>query len=198
MVESSQSRVTRTVESLRVIRFLARVNVESREISRFFYIFCFEMAPSNLENDDQHAMKWRSSSEKILPIVVLTCLIAGYIYLSCFRLHFTCLFHSQSFQKSQAQPSCKCCSLSVSIVLNVRFTTNGMCMMNPCGANKQNKMITTWDLHCCLVQQLEALRTCCSAFPITTKWCIDQDVKVLPGATFTKRTFFNVTRVESE
>jgi len=24
-------------------------------------------------------------------------------------------------------------------------------------------------------------------FPITTKWCFDQDVKVVPGATFTKR-----------
>jgi len=38
------------------------------------------------------------------------------------------------------------------------------------------------------VQQWGALRTCCSAFPITTKWCFHQDVKVAPGATFTKRT----------
>ena len=29
---------------------------------------------------------------------------------------------------------------------------------------------------------------CRSAFPITTKWCFDQDVKVVPDATFTKRT----------
>jgi len=92
--------------------------------------------------------------------------------------------------KNLAQPWCKCCSLSVSTVLNVRFTTNGMGMMNntQVARTSRNKMITTWDLHCCLVQQWEALRTCCSAFPITSKWCFDQDVKVVPGATFTKIT----------
>ena len=92
--------------------------------------------------------------------------------------------------KSLAQPWCKCCSLSVSIVLNVRFTTNGMCMMNNIhvARTNRNKMFTTWDLHYCLVQQWEALRTCCSAFPITTKWCFDQDVKVVPGATIRTRT----------
>ena len=46
----------------------------------------------------------------------------------------------------------------------------------------------TWGLYCCLVPQCEALRTCCFAFPITTKWYFDQDVKVVPGPTFTKRT----------
>jgi len=45
----------------------------------------------------------------------------------------------------------------------------------------RNKMSTTRDLYCCLVPQYEALRTCCSALPITTKWCFDQDVKVVPG-----------------
>jgi len=48
-------------------------------------------------------------------------------------------------------------------------------------------MSTTWDLYCCLLPQCEALHTCCLSFPITTKWCFDQDVKVVPGATFTKR-----------
>jgi len=92
--------------------------------------------------------------------------------------------------KNLAQPWCKCCSLSVNTVLNVRFTTNGMGMMNntQVARTSRNKMIMTWDLHCCLVQQWEALRTCCSAFPITSKWCFDQDVKVVPGATFTKIT----------
>jgi len=52
----------------------------------------------------------------------------------------------------------------------------------------RNKMSITWDLCNCLVPQCEALRTCFSAFPITTKWCFDQDVKVVPGTTFTKRT----------
>jgi len=47
LVESSQSGVTRTVESLRVIGLEARVNVESHKISRFFYdIFCYQMAPN--------------------------------------------------------------------------------------------------------------------------------------------------------
>jgi len=31
--------------------------------------------------------------------VVLTGLIAGYLYLSSRSLHFACLFHSQSFKK---------------------------------------------------------------------------------------------------
>jgi len=32
--------------------------------------------------------------------VVLTSLIAGYLYLSFLSLHLTCLFHTQLFQKS--------------------------------------------------------------------------------------------------
>jgi len=35
----------------------------------------------------------------MVPNVVLPSLIAGYFYPSFLRLHFTCLFHSQSFQK---------------------------------------------------------------------------------------------------
>ena len=68
LVESSQSRVKRTVESVRVIGLQARVNVESHEVLHFFYdIFyamkwrptCYKMAPDKLENGAQHAMKWR-------------------------------------------------------------------------------------------------------------------------------------------
>ena len=62
MTWSSQSRVTRTVESLRVIGLQAQVNVESHEISCFFNIFCYEMAPDKLENGAQHASKWRPIS----------------------------------------------------------------------------------------------------------------------------------------
>ena len=47
-------------------------------------------------------------------------------------------------------------------------------------------MSTTWDLYCCFLPQCEALRTCRLVFPITTKWCFDQDVKVVPGANFSK------------
>jgi len=35
----------------------------------------------------------------MVPNVVVTGLIAGYLYISFLSLHFTCLFHSQSFQK---------------------------------------------------------------------------------------------------
>jgi len=37
---------------------------------------------------------------------------------------------------------------------------------------------------CC---HCEALRTCDSGILIATKWCCDQDVKVVPGATFIKK-----------
>jgi len=54
LVESSQSRVTKTVESLRVIGFQARVNVESHEISHFFYYILY-------------AMKWHPTCYKMAP-----------------------------------------------------------------------------------------------------------------------------------
>jgi len=45
---------------------------------------CYEMAPDRL---------------KTVPNVVLASLISGYLHASFFSLHFTCLFHFQSFQK---------------------------------------------------------------------------------------------------
>jgi len=44
------------------------------------------------------------------------------------------------------------------------------------------------ELYCCLLPQCEALRSCRSGFPIATKWCCDQNVKVVPGSAFTQRT----------
>jgi len=35
-------------------------------------------------------------------------------------------------------------------------------------------------------------------FPIATKWCCDQDVKVVPGAAFTKRTWDRAVRCKKE
>ena len=100
-------------------------------------------------------------------------------------------FSLSVISKSLAQPCYKCCILSVSIVLNARFTTNGMCIKNNTHIyvtwTSRNRTSTTWDLYCCLLPQCEALWTCCSAFPITAKCCFDQDVKVVSGATFTKR-----------
>ena len=51
-----------------------------------------------------------------------------------------------------------------------------------------NRVIAACDLYCCVLPQCKALRTCCSDFLITTKWCCDQDVKVVPGAVFTKKS----------
>jgi len=48
-------------------------------------------------------------------------------------------------------------------------------------------MSTTWDLYFCVLPQRKALHTCRLGFPITTKWFFNQDMKVVPGATFTKR-----------
>jgi len=85
MTWSSQSRVTRTVESLRVIGLQARVNVESNEISHFFYDFLY-------------AVKWRPISYKMVANVVLASLTAGYLYLS-FSVAFYLSLHLQSFQQ---------------------------------------------------------------------------------------------------
>jgi len=90
------SRVTRTVESLRVIGLQARVTRNFTFFQRHFFALkwhptCYEMAPDKLKNG---------------PNVVLTSSTAGYSYLSSLSLHFACLFHSQSCQKSPAQPFC--------------------------------------------------------------------------------------------
>ena len=72
----------------------------------------------------------------------------------------------------------------------MRFTTNVMCVKKNTHVVRisRNRMSRTYDLYCCLVPQCEALRTCCSAFLITTKWWFDKAAKVVPGTTFTKRT----------
>jgi len=122
--------------------------------------------------------------------VVLTSLIASYLYQSLLSLHLLASFSLNSF-KNPAQPCYKCCSLSVNLVVNVRFTMNGMCVENNTHVawTSRNKMSTTWDRYCCLLRQWEVLRTCCWAFPVTTKWCFDQDVKVVSCITFTKKRY---------
>jgi len=49
------------------------------------------------------------------------------------------------------QPCCKCCNLSVSVVVNVWFITNGMCMKDNAHVvrTSRNGMSTTWNLCCC-------------------------------------------------
>ena len=49
------------------------------------------------------------------------------------------------------------------------------------------RVIMACELYCCLLPQYEALRICRSGFPIATKWCCDQDVKVVRSSAFTQR-----------
>jgi len=85
-----------------------------------------------------------------------------------------------------------CCNLSGGVALNVWFTTNRMCMKNNTttyvARTSNSKRDCEHDLYCCLLPRCEALRTCRSGFLIATKWCCDQDVKVVPGSAFTQRT----------
>ena len=89
---------------------------------------------------------------------------------------------------------------SLSVVVNVRFVTNGMCVKNNTHVawTSRNRLSTTWDLYCCMVPQCGALCTCSSVFLITTKWCFDQDVKVVPGTTFTKRCAMGAVHCKHE
>ena len=68
-----------------------------------------------------------------------------------------------------------CSNLSAGVALNARFTTNGMCAKNNThiyvARTSNNRVIVACDLYCCLLLQSEALRTCCSGFPIATLWC---------------------------
>jgi len=80
-----------------------------------------------------------------------------------------------------------CCNLSVGVALNVRFTTNRMCVKNNThiyvARTSNNKVILSGNLYCCLLPQCEAL------FRNATKWGYDQDdVEIVPGAASTKRT----------
>jgi len=89
---------------------------------------------------------------------------------------------------SLTQPCCKCCTLSLSVVLKVWFTINEMWMKNNtyCMYIWHKRAEREWAR--CLSSVAcfhSALRTCRSNFPVTTKWCRDQDVKVVPSATFT-------------
>ena len=78
-----------------------------------------------------------------------------------------------------AQTWCRCCKLSVSTVLNVWFTTNGMCMNNNShiyvARTSRNRISTTCALYFCLLPQCEAMCTCGLSSPIATKWCCDQE-----------------------
>jgi len=58
----------------------------------------------------------------------------------------------------------------------------------------RKQAITEWSRR--LKPQCEALRTCCSGIPIATKWCCDQDVKVVLCEAITKRNCDRSVRIK--
>jgi len=89
------------------------------------------------------------------------------------------------------------------VALIVWLTTNRMCEKNNTiiyvARASNSKRDCEHDLYCCLLPQCEALRTCCSGFPIATKWCCDQDVEVVPSLAFTqKERAIDVVHCEKE
>jgi len=56
---------------------------------------------------------------------------------------------------SLTQACCRYCNLSLSVVLNVRFTTNAMCVKNNLHIyvvwTSSNRVSMTWDIYCCLL-----------------------------------------------
>ena len=66
-----------------------------------------------------------------------------------------------------------CWNLSVDVALNVRLTTNGMCVKNNTHIyvtwTSNKRVISLGDLYCCLLPQCEALCLCRSGFPIATE-----------------------------
>ena len=128
MTWSSQSRVTVTVESLRVIALQARVKVESNEISYFFYDFFM------LRNGAEHAIKWCPIIRKWCPASYemaqdklengAQCCFSkfdGRLFIcKFFQFEFYLSLSLSVISTNLAQPCCMCCNLSVSVVLNVQ------------------------------------------------------------------------------
>jgi len=90
---------------------------------------CYEMAPDELENVNQCCFNKFDCR----------------LFVSKFSQFTFHLFLSHSvISKSLAQPFCKCYSLSLSIVLNARFTTNGMCVTEMSGLWNFSVRVQSW------------------------------------------------------
>ena len=104
--------------------WLGRVRVESQELSshknyrvtsthwfasssqcRVTRNFTFFLRHFLLWNTTQHAIKWHSISQKMMPNVVLTSLNAGYLYL-CFSVCILLVSFTLNHFKNLAQPCC--------------------------------------------------------------------------------------------
>jgi len=148
---------------------------------------CCKLMPDKVENSSQNAMKWRP---KMVPNVVSASLIAGYLYLSVFQFAFYLSLSLLVISTGLAQTCCNYCNLSSSVVLNVRFTTNEMCVKNKtynlhiCDPNKQkHNEHNVWSL-CCHKVKLCTLAAQAFQSQQVVLLC-DQDAKLVPGATWT-------------
>jgi len=124
-------------------------------------------------NGAQHAVKWRPIS---LENSVQCCFCKfDCSLIVCKIFQFACYlpFSLSLISTSLAHACCKCCNLSISVVLIVQFTMKGMRVKNNThiyvAQTSRNTMSITCDLYCCLLKQCEALRTCHLGFPIATK-----------------------------
>jgi len=84
-----------------------------------------------------------------------------------------------------------CCNLSVGVALNVWFTTNGMYAKNNTTYMWREQATIEWLRRMIyIVACRHSAKLCAYAarFPIATKWCCDQDVKVVLCETFAERT----------
>jgi len=80
-----------------------------------------------------------------------------------------CKLHKRNVGFVVKRKEC-CCNLSVSMVLNVQHTTNGLCMKNythiQVARTSNNRVILAHYLYCSLLPQCDALLTSCSDFLI--------------------------------
>ena len=126
--------------------------LESMSSHMKFYIFLWHF----------YAVKWCPTCREMVPDKLkiengVQCLFnqfdCRFLHLSFFNLDLFVFFTLIS--KRLVQPCCKCCNFSVNVVLNVRFTTNWMCLKSNThiyvAQTSRNRMSTTWNLYCCLL-----------------------------------------------
>jgi len=118
----------------------------------------------------------------------------GRIILSYFRQV------TEMSQQKNSFEHCLCCNHSAGVELKCAVHHKRMCVRTTLYVvqTSNNRVILSAELYCCLLPQCEALCTCCSGFPIATKWCCDRDVKVMPGSAFTQRTCKGVVCCKKE
>jgi len=155
-------------ESSLVMTWSSRVRVESQELSSHFeslvcklesmssqmkfHIFsmtssCYEMAHNLLQNGARRGRKWCRTCYEMVPNKLkngaqcsLNKLVCRLCISTFIQFAFELSLSLSVIPTSLVQPCCKCCKLSVSVLLNVRFTMNKMWVKNNthiCSANKQ-------------------------------------------------------------